>query len=92
MTPHGISYVLKGEIYLTALQCVFNETFFDLQLRGVARRMNKKKTPEVVKKELLASIVELSNGDEDYLHMNEEVKNAKELKGGVCLIKIYDIS
>ena len=54
--------------------------------------MNKKKTPEVVKKELLASIVELSDGDEDYLHMNEEVKNAKELKGGVCLIKIYDIS
>ena len=84
---YKISFILKGEIYLTALRYAFNKTFFNLQLHGVARRMNQKKTPEVVKKELLTSIVELSNGDEDYLHMNEETKNAKEVKDGVCLIK-----
>ena len=42
--------------------------------------MNKKETPEIIKKELLASMLEVSNEEEDYLQMDEEVKNAKEQK------------
>ena len=38
------------------------------------------------KKELLASVVIL-DGEEDYLELNEEVKNAKEPKDGVALVK-----
>ena len=52
-------------------------------MRGVVRNMNKKKTPEIIKKELLASILEVSNKEEDYLQMNEEVTNAKEIKDEV---------
>ena len=59
-------------------------------MHGVARKTNNKKTPEIIKKELLASILEVSNEEEDYLRMNEEVKNAKELKDGICLIKKYE--
>ena len=42
------------------------------------------------KKELVASILEVSNEEEDYLQMNEEVRNAKELKDGIALIKKYE--
>ena len=59
-------------------------------MRGIARRMNKKKTPIIIKKELLASILEVSNEEEEYLQMNKEVKNAKEQKDGTCLIKKYE--
>ena len=38
------------------------------------------------KKELLASVVIL-DGEEDYLELKEEVKNAKEPKDGVALVK-----
>ena len=57
----------------------------------MARKMNNKKTPEMIKKELLASILEVSNEEEDYLQMNEEVENAKELKDGKYLIKNMNI-
>ena len=37
----------------------FNKTFLNLQLQGVTRRMKTKQTPEAIKKELLASILEV---------------------------------
>ena len=49
-------------------------------LRGVARRVKKNKKPEIKKQELFASIVELSDGEEDYLELNEEVRNARNQK------------
>ena len=52
--------------------------------------MNKKKTPEMIKKNLLVSILEVFNEEEDYLQMNEEVKNAKELKDGIALVKKHE--
>ena len=74
------------------LQCLvnFNKTFFKLQLRGVARKVKKNKTTEMIKKELFGSILEFSNEEEDYLRMNEEVRNAKEPKDGISLIKKYE--
>ena len=51
--------------------------------------MKKKKTPEIIKKELLASILEVFE-DEDYLQICEEVKNAKNLKDGISLVKKYE--
>ena len=57
----------------------------------MARKMNNKKTPEMIKKELLASILEVSNEEEDYLQMNAEVENAKKLKDGKYLIKNMNI-
>ena len=56
-------------------------------MRGVARRMKKKKTPKVIKNELLASILEVF--EEDYLRMSEEVKNAKDPKDDISLVKKY---
>ena len=50
---------------------------------------SRKKTPEIIKQELLASILEVFEKKEDYLQMNEEVKNAKEPKGSILLIKKY---
>ena len=52
--------------------------------------MNKQKTPEMIKKELLASILEAFNEEQDYLQINEDVKNAKELKDGMALVKKYE--
>ena len=51
---------------------------------------NEKKTPEIIKQELLASILEVFDEEEDYLHMNEEVKNMKEMKDGISLVKKYE--
>ena len=59
-------------------------------MHGVARKTNKKKTAKMIRKELLASILEVSNREEDYLQMNEVVKNAKELKDGIRLINKYE--
>ena len=56
---------------------------------GAARRVNKKKTPEIIKKEVLPSILEVSNEEEDYLQMNKEVKISKEPKDGISLVKKY---
>ena len=47
--------------------------------------MNKKKTHEMLKKELLASVLEIFK--EEDLNMNEEVKNTKEMKDGKSLVK-----
>ena len=44
---------------------------------------------EIIKQELLASILEVFE-EEDYLQMNEEVKNAKEPKDGISLVKKYE--
>ena len=51
------------------------------------KRIRKKKTPEVVKQELLASLVEHSDEEGDYSELNGEVRNAKELKDGIDLVK-----
>ena len=56
---------------------------------SVARRIKKKKTPETIKKELLASILEVFE-EEDYLQICEEVKNVKDLKDGISLVKKYE--
>ena len=53
--------------------------------------MNNKKTTEMIKKELFAWILKVSNEEEHYLQMNEEVENAKELKDGIYLIKNMNI-
>ena len=66
-------------------------------MRGAPRKMKKqknkqtkkKKATDTIKQELLASILEVSDEEEDYLHMNEEVKNVKELKHGISLVKKY---
>ena len=50
-------------------------------------RPKTKKTPKMIKKELQASIVEVSKqGD---ANLNEEVKNTKEVKDGKSLVKKY---
>ena len=46
--------------------------------------------PDIIEKELLASISEVFDEEEEYLSMNEEVKNAKEPKEGISLIKKYE--
>ena len=56
----------------------------------MARRTNKKKTPEMIKRELLASILELSDGEENYSELSKEVKKAKEPKDGIALLKKYE--
>ena len=44
----------------------------------------------MIKKELLTSLVEHSDGEEDYLELNEEVRNAKEKRDGIALGKKYE--
>ena len=38
-------------------------------MQDVVRRLKKNKIPEIVKQELIASIAEFSNGEEDYLEL-----------------------
>ena len=52
--------------------------------------VNQIKRPEIIKQELLVSIVETSDKEEDYLEVNEEVKNAEEPKDGISLVKKYE--
>ena len=59
--------------------------------KSTRRKVKNNKTPEIIKKELLASILEVSNEEEDYLLLNEEVKNAKELKDSIYLITYVNI-
>ena len=56
-------------------------------MQDVVRRLKKNKIPEIVKQELIASIAEFSNGEEDYLELDEKVKNAKEPQDGIVLVK-----
>ena len=58
-------------------------------MRGVTKRMKKKKTPETTKKELLKSILKVFE-EENYLQICEEAKNAKDLKDCVLLEKKYE--
>ena len=51
--------------------------------------MKKKKTLETAKKELLASILE-GLEEEDYLNICENVKNAKDLKDAISLVKKHE--
>ena len=44
----------------------------------------------MIKKELLESVIEVYNKEENYLQLNEEVKNAKELKDGIALVNKYE--
>ena len=54
----------------------------------MARKTNEKKTPEMIKKELQSSILEVV--EEEHLNLNEEVKNAKKVKDGISLVKKYE--
>ena len=51
--------------------------------------MKTKKTPETIKKGLLASILKVFK-EEDYLQICKKVKNAKDLKDGISLVKMYE--
>ena len=55
-----------------------------------SRKVKKNKTPKIIKKELLVSLVEHLDGEENYLQMNEEVKNAKDMKDCIALVKKYE--
>ena len=57
---------------------------------GGSRKVKKNKTPEIFKQELLASTAEHSDVEEDYLELNEKVRNAKEPKDGIALDKKYE--
>ena len=59
-------------------------------MQGVALRVKKNKTPEIIKEESFASITELSDGEEDYWELNKEVRNAKEPKDVIYLVKKYE--
>ena len=52
------------------------------------RKTNRKKTPEMMKRELQASILEVS--DEENVNLNEETKNTKKVKEGISLVKNYE--
>ena len=56
---------------------------------GSVRGVNKNKTPEMIKKELQSSILKVFE-EENYLQIQEEVKNAKDLKHGIALVKKYE--
>ena len=57
-------------------------------MRWGVRKTNREKTPEIFKKKLQASIPEVSEEEKAYL--KEELKNAKEAKEGISLIKKYE--
>ena len=59
-------------------------------MHGVARKTSKKKTPELIKQKLLASLVEHLDGEGYYLELNEEIRNAKELQDAIDLVKKYE--
>ena len=50
--------------------------------------MNRKKTPEMIKKELEESILEVS--EEENANLNKEVKNVKSLNEGISLVQKYE--
>ena len=50
--------------------------------------MNRKKTPEMIKKELQESILEVS--EEENANLNEEVKDVKNLNEGISLVQKYE--
>ena len=50
--------------------------------------MYRKKTPEMIKKELQESILEVS--EEENANLNEEVKDMKSLNEGISLVQKYE--
>ena len=52
------------------------------------RKTNRKKTPEIIKKEWQESILQVS--EEENANLNEQVKNAKSLNEGISLIQKYE--
>ena len=69
---------------------MFNKTSLNLKLPSVTKSTKQKKTQNY-KTKITLSIAEISDEEEDYLEMNEEVKNVKEPKDGVSLVKKYEI-
>ena len=55
---------------------------------SVARNETKKKSPQAIKQELLASIIEILDKHDSLL--NEEARNVKEPKEAVLIIKKYE--
>ena len=56
------------------------------KLRSVTRNTTKKKSPEAIKQELIASVIEIVD-EEVCSGLNKEVKNAREPKEVISLIK-----
>ena len=52
------------------------------------RKTNRKKTPEMIKKELQESILKAS--EEENANLNEEVKNVKSLNERISLVQKYE--
>ena len=59
-------------------------------MQGAARKVKKNKTLEMIKTELLTSLLEHSDGEEDYLELKKEVRNAKKPQSGKALVKKYE--
>ena len=55
-------------------------------MRGATRKVKKDNRLELIKTELLTSIIEHSDGEEDYLELNKEVRNANEPQSGIALV------
>ena len=59
-------------------------------MRSGSRKVKKSNTSETVKQKLLASIAEHSDGEEDYFELNEKVRNAKQPRDSIALVKKYE--
>ena len=59
-------------------------------MRSGSRKVKKSNTSEIVKQKLLASIAEHSDGEEDYFELNEKVRNAKQPRDSIALVKKYE--
>ena len=55
-------------------------------MRGATRKVKKDNRLELIKTELLTSIIEHTDGEEDYLELNKEVRNANEPQSGIALV------
>ena len=61
-----------------------------MQLRSVTRNTTKKKSPEAIQQELLASIIEIAD-EEAYLGLNEEKKVGRNQKS-LCLLSTKNMN
>ena len=76
----GFSFCRKAAIkFLVKLSLIY-------KLRSVTRNTTKKKLPEAIKQELIASIIEIVD-EEVCSGLNKEVKNAREPKEVISVIK-----
>ena len=93
MSHSYLKFVIIPLKRLENLQKNFNKTFFNLYLRDAARKVKKGKKLEMIKRELLTSLVEYSHGEEEYLELNEEVRKGmrrSRKKDGIALVKKYE--